>query len=158
VRYYAGDEAVRVAVIDGRVEARNRHETVVVGAGSVGRVTDSTARLSSEHDAPAYTEWTAGRLIFNETPAAVMLATVGRWYGYTFRLTDSTLATRRVIAAFRIRDTEETLQAIRQLLDVTMTFDGMTVLLSPRQTSPGAGGSTPRRARDESNFSTEVGK
>jgi len=105
---------------------------VILTAGTVGRVTDTTAMAVLVGDVQAYTDWTTGRLVFDNVPASVLLATVGRWYGYEFRYSDSTLNTRHFRAIFNVTAREETLAAVASLLNVTMTFDGKTVTLHPR--------------------------
>jgi ferric-dicitrate binding protein FerR (iron transport regulator) len=85
-----------------------------------------------------------------------MLATVGRWYGYGFRLTDSAIASRHVTTVLHIAESTKTLTAIAQLLNVTMTFDGNIITLHPRR----AGGAMParRERRDLLSYPIEVGK
>jgi transmembrane sensor len=145
VRHYPDDRIVRVAVTGGKVETQSQSAKTTIVAGSVAQVTDSTGQTAVARDARASTDWVNGRLIFNEAPASEMLTTVGRWYGYTFTFADSTLADRRVIAVFRISDASETLKAIQQLLNVTMTFDGSTVILRQRRPNPSS--SVPQRGR-----------
>lgn len=135
VRRYAQDSVVQVAVVSGKVVTSGVSSSATLIAGSVGYVSDSTVTTETVDLAP-YTDWTRGQLTFRDTPASVMLTTVGRWYGYNFHITDSTLANRRIIAMFRIDEPEKTLAMIERLLNVTMTFDGSTVTVRPRQLYP----------------------
>jgi transmembrane sensor len=132
VRHYPSDAAVRVAVTSGRVMTRGTRSTITLAAGAIGEVTDSTATASAG-DARAATEWRTGRLVFDDTPVAAVLTSIGRWYGYQFIIPDSALARRRIIADFHTNSPEKTLSAIKHLLDVTMTFDGSVVTVRARQ-------------------------
>lgn len=157
VQYMPADSAVRIAVVTGRVATGGRRTPVILTAGTVGYITDTSATTTVVSDLTPYTDWTTGRLVFDDVPASVMLATVGRWYGYTFRLADSSLADRHVNAMFNITAREKTLHLITALLDVTMDFNGATVTLSPRdphhRTTP-----TPVRWDHRRIYFNEVGK
>jgi len=69
-----------------------------------------------------------------------VLATLGRWYGYEFRLTDTVLAANHVSMTFKTNAPIETMNVVKALLGVTMTFDGNVVVLRPKQ----AGASIPQ--------------
>jgi len=158
VRHYASDSAVRVAVVSGKVAAGGGRTPVTLTAGTVGVVTDTTATSTVVGNITQYAEWTSGHLVFDNVRAQAMLATVGRWYGYEFRLTDSARAARRITADFNVASREETFRAIEALLNVTMQFDGTTVILrtrTDRRTGP-----EPLSRRDKAplSHSNEVGK
>jgi len=157
VRHYAADSVVRVAVMSGKVAVGGRRAPVTLTAGTVGHVTDSTAVAAVAGDLREYTDWTAGRLVFNDVSVSAMLAVVGRWYGYTFRLTDSTLATERIAVVFNADKREETLSLLKALLKVTMQFDGNTITLSRQQNKHSVASPTIRWDANVSP-STEVGK
>jgi hypothetical protein len=68
----------------------------------------------------------------------VLLAAVGRWYGYEFRLADSTLRAQQLSVAFKVSDPTEMMAILKGLLEVNMTFDGThggmpVVTLIPRR-------------------------
>jgi ferric-dicitrate binding protein FerR (iron transport regulator) len=126
IRRYATDQALQIAVVSGRVMTTNRHEAVTLAAGVFADIGDSVVMSRAVSDIKTYTTWTTGRLIFEDTPASMVLAAVGRWYGYDFRIADSALANRRLFAALRIATLET-------LLDATMTFDGTVVTIRPRR-------------------------
>jgi transmembrane sensor len=155
IRYYPTDTAVRIAVLSGRVVASGAHATAHLTAGLIGHVTDSTA-TTMNGDVSATADWRAGRLTFDGTSVATVLASVGRWYGYEFIVTDSTLARRKVMATFRINEPEKTFAAIEYLLNVTMTFDRTKVIVRSRQPR----GADPARRDTALLYSTpsEVGK
>jgi len=158
VRHYAGDSAVRVAVVTGKVAAGGRGAPVTVAAGSVANVTDTTATSLVVSDAGEYADWTNGRLVFDDVAASVMLTTVGRWYGYDFQLTDSTIAARRFKAVFNIAARDKTLAALSALLNVTMTFNGHTVTLHPRTMNRTEAPSRRLQHREAFVPTSEVGK
>jgi ferric-dicitrate binding protein FerR (iron transport regulator) len=99
-------------------------------------VTDSTATAVAVSDLSQYTDWTQGRLVFEKTPVPVLLATVGRWYGYQFRLADSTLALDRISVVLKTTDLSDMLTSLKSVLDVTMVFDGSVITLTPRRALP----------------------
>jgi transmembrane sensor len=130
VQRYANDVAARVAVIDGKVASGNVRSNVVLSAGMVGLITDSSATPIAGGDASAETTWMDGQLQFTRTPVSEMLKSLERWYGYEFRLADSTLATQHVTAAIIIgTPLPKTLQYLKDLLDVRATVNGKVVTL-----------------------------
>jgi transmembrane sensor len=156
VRRYPAEPAAQVTVYSGKVTAGGRRTSVTLGAGTIGHITDSTASSMVTDNSDTSAAWTRGRLVFKNTPVPVMLTTVGRWYGYEFRLADSALATQDVSAVFNVSPTDETLFAIRELLDVTMTFKGRVVTLRPRPV--GAKAPSTNRGRTHFPLRTEVGR
>jgi ferric-dicitrate binding protein FerR (iron transport regulator) len=142
VQHYPNDAAVRVAVTSGRVMAYGRRSRVTIPAGSSAQLTDSTATTTPIDDRHASTDWVDGRLRFNATPVSAMLATLSRWYGYQFQLTDSTLAHELVRVEFRTDAPDATLRILKRVLDVTMTFDGPRITLSPNHAGAGVKGRT----------------
>jgi len=134
VQHYEGDPAVQIVVLDGKVAARNRNgrgKAVLLVAGTEGRLTDSTALIVTNRNVENTEAWREGRLLFDDTPVPAMLRTLEHWYGYQFRLSDSTLAQRQVTARFSIGDTVNTLAKLKALLNVTLRFDGSIITLSP---------------------------
>jgi hypothetical protein len=61
-----------------------------------------------------------------------VLATLGRWYGYRFRLSDSTLATKNLTAVLSTQSSRAALATLELLLNVDLAVDGTTVTLTPR--------------------------
>jgi ferric-dicitrate binding protein FerR (iron transport regulator) len=153
VRRYLGDHETQIAVINGRILAKNGNAHVIVDAGSIGTITDSTATTASIPDVQRYTEWTRGRIVFHQMPVPTLLATLGRWYGVQFRLADSAVVHRRVTGDFRSDELAETLAGLKDILDVTLTFDGQIVTLRGR-----AARKTSREEFNTSSHLTGVGK
>jgi len=146
VRHYVNDPTARIAVATGKVAVSADagrdgirraapRGPVTISAGQIGIVTDSTVTTATVTDIAPYTGWVTGRLVFDRTRVSDVLATVGRWYGYQFRLSDSVLAARHLSASFEEQSSADVLEALRTALNVTMTFDGSIVTLHPRQNS-----------------------
>lgn len=145
VRRYANDSYTQVAVTAGRVSvaavtgrgAAIHRPTVVLAAGMVGQVTDSTATASTATDMDEQVGWTDGRLVFHNTPVPRALATIERWYGYQFQLADSGLVVGKLTVVFDPNNAADMLRTLEALLDVTMTFDGPVITLHPRRAAGG---------------------
>jgi len=163
VHHYAADRNVRVAVTQGKVavssSAHGRIATVT--AGMFALATDSTISTAVMDDATPYTGWTTNRLKFANAPLPDVLATVGRWYGYTFQLADTSLANDHVTATFDYASTTDMIKALEALLAVSATFETRgtdTVVMLRRRTRV----STPDGSRHvfPNTFSprTEVGR
>jgi transmembrane sensor len=104
VRAYAGDSAVRVVVVSGKVALRPRTETggaklpgTVLLPGQLGRLDgQGRVRIDTRVDTSAYLAWLSGRVAFDNVPLADIAADLERRFGVTIRITDSAIATRRV--------------------------------------------------------------
>jgi transmembrane sensor len=156
VRRYATDAAVQIAVATGKVRANGLRSSAIISAGHAAQVTDSTAVVTTVTDLGQYTDWTEGQLVFKRTPVPIVLATIERWYGYQFRMTDSVLAAQRVSLTLNVSDSKEMLTAIKGLLEVDLAFDGKTVTLTPRR-APRPASTLPVR-KDRFHPSLEMGR
>jgi len=164
VRHYADDRDVRIAVAQGKVvvsSTSRRHVSATLSAGVAASITDSTALTTSIVDMTEYTGWTHDQLEFANTLLPDVLTTVGRWYGYRFRLADSTLAHERLTATFDYASKPDVIKALEALLSVSATLEprGADTVVTLRRrgrttTAP------PRRHDTLSTFSTsmEVGR
>jgi ferric-dicitrate binding protein FerR (iron transport regulator) len=138
VRHYAHESAVQIAVSSGKVVTSRDRGTrgtapVTVPAGRAAQVTDSTAVITPVNDLGQYTDWAQGQLVFKGTPVPVLLAAMGRWYGYQFRLSDSAIAAKTVTLSLKVSDPEDAMTIVRGLLDVDMAFDGHVVTITARR-------------------------
>ncbi len=104
VRSYVADSAVRVAIADGRVSlhastrlppSEGDHPSVLAH-GDVAIVASTRITVAHGVDVTALTAWTAGRLVFRDTPLRDAVVAMSRWYGVSVVLGDSRLAERRV--------------------------------------------------------------
>jgi len=162
VAHYPGDPDVRVAVASGKVSVGtelSRRPSITLTAGAMGRVTDSTATVTLLENPAEVGSWTRGHIVFRRASIADVLATVERWYGYQFRLTDTTLANQHITTSLDYDARADVLTSLKALLDVSMTFDGNVITLHPHR--PGDSTSTPSRAPASRNIkflSKEVGR
>jgi transmembrane sensor len=156
VRRYPHDAVTQVSVETGKVSTAGRHARVVLTAGRMARITDSIVDTSNTSRTESATSWVDGRLVFDGASVPEMLATMGRWYGYTFKLADSTLARARVRAEFQTNTPEEALLILKRVLNVTLTYDGPVITLHPRR--DGGRASVRRDVRDSLLKPMEAGK
>jgi ferric-dicitrate binding protein FerR (iron transport regulator) len=157
VRQYQPNDAVTVGVISGKVMSSGQTGSVTLTAGMQGEVTDSTA-VTTTGPIGANVGWINGVLIFTNTPVPDMLATLERWYGYQFRLTDTSLTHARVTTSFSIGAAAKTMTALRDLLDVTIETHGDVLTLSPRRRGNGGVRSSKADARSPLSNPKEAGK
>jgi len=121
----------RVSVLDGKVVSGG-HRRTILSAGSSARVTDSTVVTSPHSDPALETRWTNGRLVFQNTPVVDVLAMVEQWYGVTFQLADSTVATQHLTATIDTRRSRDAvLTLLSSALDVRMRANGDTIVVTP---------------------------
>lgn len=159
VRRYAADSAATIAVVSGKVRVQNPRAHVTLTAGLMSQLSDSTPTASVARVGTDAAAWAQGRLVFNNVPVRDLLTGLGRWYGYDFRVADSALARTlthaRLTAEFRADAPAESIRLLKDLLDVTLTFDDTVVTLHTRSSRAPAAG-----ARHEKTFSptVEVGR
>jgi len=169
VRHYADDSRVQVAVVSGKVVVSPSRRfgtgaqtglwadgTITLAAGMVGQFTDSTIVTTTTVNPDTYADWTRGQLVFQHTPVPVVLETLGRWYGYEFRLSDSTLTQQHVTTVFNLGKTAEMMRALQRLLNVTITIQDSVALLRPTVSSERHAAPMPRLASPL--HSNEVGR
>jgi transmembrane sensor len=136
VTRYPGQQATRVIVMTGKVATGVKIMTPL-NARTVAQVTDSTVVVTRTDDVTSLTAWTRGTLTFDDVPVAEVLASLGRWYGLTFRLMDSTLATQHLTTTLDTRrDRSQVFEVLESALSVRMTSVGDTVILRPRKLLP----------------------
>jgi len=156
IRKYPTDRETRVTVTAGKVTTSGRAAHIVVTAGMMAQVTDSTV-TSMTIDAETATSWTRSVLVFHDAAVSTVLAELGEWYGYNFRIEDTSVTRRHVTATFKLSTFGETLEDLGELLDVTMSVRDTIVTLRPRR-------SARRTINDKSNVheqwqpSREVGR
>jgi ferric-dicitrate binding protein FerR (iron transport regulator) len=161
VQRYGADSPLRVAVVEGKVfvtpETTARRSPVVLTAGYVGEISDSLTVVRKEANIATETGWLHDELAFNRVPVSEVLEALTRWYGYEFRLNDSILTHQRVRIALSTRSSPRALAALKQVLDVDLTFSGNTITLT-RRNAHGAAPATRRSTYDVWTPSKEVGR
>jgi hypothetical protein len=95
--------------------------------------------------------------VFRDASVAEMLATLERWYGYEFRLVDTTLLTQHVSLALAINRPIEAMNTVKAILNVSMTFNGHIITLRPEQVNADELSAKSRRT-EFSTHESEVGK
>jgi ferric-dicitrate binding protein FerR (iron transport regulator) len=163
VRHYDTNAVTQVAVVSGKVAVgASRQPSVTLVAGSVGRVTDSTAVATRVSDVTDLTAWTAGRLRFRDAPLPEVLVQLSRWYDVDFELADSTLMRETVTTTIAYTETKDVVHALEVLLDVTATTGGThlgqpVIVLRARRVMPLSPAARLRFA-PRSSIRTEVGR
>jgi transmembrane sensor len=135
VQEYPGDTAVRVVVAEGRVELRGaaaghgtRATRLTAGQlASLGSTGDAVVRAGV--DVSRLLSWTEGRLVFEDTPVAEVLAQLSRWYDLDFVLADPTLGARTLSATFAGEAVRPTLQLLASTLNLRYEQAGRRVTL-----------------------------
>lgn len=138
VRRYADDSVARVTVVSGRVSLGTsgaRGADLIVSAGQIGVADDSTRTIASADNATSYTEWQSGQLVFHRVVIPDMLKTLEHWYGYRFRLTDSTLSHQHITTVLDDDSPTSALKTLELVLHVDVTVDGDVITLSPQRQS-----------------------
>jgi ferric-dicitrate binding protein FerR (iron transport regulator) len=134
IRSYADDSAEQVVVAEGKVVVHNaRRDSSVLERGDLARFGPTgVPRTHHGVDVAQYLSWTHGRLVFTNAPLHVVVPRLERWYDVDIRLSDSTLANRRLAAAFENEPIGQVMQRVALALDLRVQIDGRTILLSPR--------------------------
>lgn len=141
VKHYADDANVRVAVMSGRVSvsrAQGKRDVVLV-AGNVGDIDDSVVTVRTPDDLSGENGWMKDELVFNDEPMRDVFASLTRWYGFTFKYTDTTLANRHVKVGLSTQSSSKALSTLKRLLNVSLKISGDTITLLPvnaRGTTP----------------------
>jgi len=158
IRRYHDDSVGRVIVMSGKVAIGARTGSMTLAASMAGRFTDSAVTGAMADDSTMYTDWNQGRLIFRDAPVPLILATLHEWYGYEFRLSDTTMAKLHASAIFVAGDTHEMFAVVEHMLKVSMTRQDSVVTLHPIRNA--ASPDRPGLLRQHSPFSkpTEVGR
>jgi ferric-dicitrate binding protein FerR (iron transport regulator) len=156
VRHYVTDATVHVAVVTGKVQvssATARAITLVAGMSAL--MCDSTTQTTTG-DAESSIGWINGVLAFDRKPARDVLDAVGHWYGYEFKLADSTLALQPLSVRFDGDPAGVVLRSLSAILNASFTYNGRVVTVTPRRT----GQTVPTRTRRDSltHTSMEIGR
>jgi ferric-dicitrate binding protein FerR (iron transport regulator) len=158
LRHYADDSVGRIVVFSGKVASGARTGSMTLTAGRAGRFTDSAVTGATANDSTIYTDWGQGRLVFRDAPVNVILTALRQWYGYEFRLTDSTLASRHYSAVFLAGDADEMFKVVSHMLGgVSMTWQDSVIILRPNHNVMAPARDT-RRPHTPFHAPTEVGR
>jgi transmembrane sensor len=131
VRAYALDRSLRVVVQSGAVAL------LAAGRPSLRpgdlAVVDSAGRVTVAHGVRVddYVAWTAGRLVFRDTPLRQAAIELARWYDVDVTLTSGAIAERRVSGSFADTPIEQVLDRIAVIAGVRCARVGRVVVISP---------------------------
>jgi ferric-dicitrate binding protein FerR (iron transport regulator) len=153
VRARSAEARVEVAVADGKVaidagrqnadsEVRASSNTappLMVHAGQAALIDErGTATLLPHASVDARFAWTRGEFVFDHVLVPDVVAELGRWYGDTFVVADSSLRTVRLTTELRGETLIEALLVLETALDVDARVSGDTVTLTRHHTDKGA--------------------
>jgi len=130
VERYASDASARVTVTEGKVASGSAGHTATIAAGYVAMVTDSMATIMPVDDATMYTDLPHDQLVFKRTPVAELLATVGRWYGYEFKVASPAITARHVSLTLKASDPADMVTALQGTLDVDLHIEGRIITVT----------------------------
>jgi len=157
VRHYSGDPAVRVTVIDGRVSSHGPRAAITLARGMTALVSDST--VTTDASATLMTgRWSDGQLVFTNAAVGDVLHDVERWCGCRFAVADSGVAERRITTTLTVTEPAETIAALEDLLDVSITGDGHVLTVRHRTGFGSRSRTTGRGARQSLFPQSEKGK
>jgi len=152
IQHYGSDSTVRVTVTTGKVTVGGMtHRSVTLTAGMTAVVGDSSIVTAASVDAPVV-GWMDGQLVFHKASTGEVLAALTRWYGYQFRLADTSLAHRNLTLGVSTESSSAALATLKLMLDVDLTFDHNVVTLSPRRATH----AIPRASRHAPNEPNEM--
>jgi len=108
-----------------------RRPLVTLAHGDVAQVVASgVATVTHDVDVTSYIAWTRGDLGFDGTRLGDVVPALERWYDVEIRLTDSSLAERRLTATFRRESLSQVLELLALSLNVRVQRAGRTVVLA----------------------------
>jgi transmembrane sensor len=145
VTTYPEARGMRVVVASGRVALRQAAggrtpssdslPLVTLSPGDLARLDSAGTATVRRVDPASYVAWTEGALVFNGTPLGDVVPQLSRWYDLDIRLSDNSLATRRLTATFRDQSVSQVLDLMALSLDLQVVRDGRTVTLRPSPSS-----------------------
>jgi transmembrane sensor len=137
VRAYDGQADATVVVAEGAVSMRrdvaDARDSVTATQGMLARLTSSGSLVTSSVDTSRYLAFTDGRLALDGVTLAAAVPMLERWYDVDIRLTDSTIAARRVTAEFRDESAAEAMQALSVALDLDVARNGRSFAVGTRK-------------------------
>jgi transmembrane sensor len=134
VRAYAADSGVEVAVTSGAVSLSGpSRSTLDLRAGEAGRVSPAglVSAVARARTASA-TAWLDGSLAFDDEPLGDVAVELERWFDVEIRISDSTLARRRVSAVYNNPSLTGVVEALATTFDARVARTGRVVTISPR--------------------------
>ncbi len=126
----AGDDSLRIVVVEGRVDVNADGQQVAVSGGEVTYIARGSAPAAPRgSDVWKLLDWPEGLLLFQATPLADVIREIESHFGIPMAIRDRTLATRSVTAWFENETFDEVATTVCQVVGATCTF-GDTVELT----------------------------
>jgi transmembrane sensor len=127
---------------DGKVRGSPAHPSATLEAGDLAAIT-SDGRVRIQHGiAPEpYVAWSHGRLVFDDTPLAEVLAQISRWYDVDAPAADSIAARRRLTASYSTESLADILPLIAASLDLRVERHGRAIMFHAKGALPAGGAS-----------------
>ncbi|MFD0388223.1 FecR family protein [Tistrella bauzanensis] len=127
---FTADDAVRVQVRSGRVEAGAAGRSVALTAGDALRLDDTGPGAVTRPDPAQSLGWLDGRLVFADRPLGEVLAELDRYLPGRILITDPALASRRVTGNYRLDDPADSTQSLAAVAGARVTrLTGMLLIL-----------------------------
>jgi transmembrane sensor len=120
--------------------ASTTDRSVVVGAGSVGRV-DVQGRISVDRptNVSQYVSWTSGTLTLDDVPLSEAVIRLEHWYGVTIRLEGPALPCRHITAVFHDESLTDALDELSLALHLRHIDTAGSITLTDSDTPPDDG-------------------
>ncbi len=136
VRAYPEDGHARVVVRAGKVALRSAAAPATARArvlvpGQLGRLSRAGEPIAEPGDTASWFAWTRGWLVFDGVPLRDAIPQLSRWYDLDFRLADSSLGDRSLIATLRSQPTDDALDVIALALGLRQVRRGRVVTFYP---------------------------
>lgn len=127
---FTADDAVRVQVRSGRVEAGAAGRSVALAAGDALRLDDAGPGAVTRPDPAQSLGWLDGRLVFADRPLGEVLAELDRYLPGRILITDPALANRRVTGNYRLDDPADSALSLAAVAGARVTdLAGMLLIL-----------------------------
>lgn len=129
-------DTARVSVLEGEVSLKTGHDWLgqLLTAGH-GRQLDNNNQLQAIEisDSRREAAWVEGRLVFEHTPLAEVVAELERHHPVRFVLADPLLARQTLSGSFEIADLQPFLRALETMLPVRAVRQKQTIVLSGKR-------------------------
>lgn len=132
---FSRERGTQVALSSGSVRLRStaRIEPLTIKPGDVVSVDKKGAfQLRSHQPVPAYSAWKEHRFVFNRTPLRDIALQVNETFGVAVQIPDETLSNRQLTGTYEAKNASELLQVVTRLLDLSMSQQGKTIILSSK--------------------------
>lgn len=125
------ERGLRLLVVEGRVALSARDNRTEVVGGEAANLIDGRASEGIAVSDPALLQWMGQFLAFQSTPLSHVAAEIERVYGVRVLITDSTLASETVSAAFTDETIHEVAGVVCAVIGHTCAITASAVTISP---------------------------